>query len=147
MHSLQNTRLVLILFFTAVINFSYSQTSTSEFDQLRSKTEDLARIYPDSASIYAEKLITLATNSKSDQLLANAFSTMANLKIAKSFPDEAFALNEKSFNINKKLKNDAELSKNYSLYATITKIINCRIIFTTITYQQFNVCRHCNICF
>ena len=119
MHSLQNTRLVLILFFTAVINFSYSQTSTSEFDQLRSKTEDLLKIYPDSASVYAEKLITLATNSKSDQLLANAFSTMANLKIAKSFPDEAFALNEKSFNINKKLKNDAELSKNYSLYATI----------------------------
>ena len=119
MHSLQNTRLVLILFFTAVINFSYSQTTTSEFDQLRSKAEDLARIYPDSASIYAEKLITLATNSKSDQLLANAFSTMANFKIAKSFPDEAFALNEKSFNINKKLKNDAELSKNYSLYATI----------------------------
>ena len=69
--------------------------------------------------VYAEKLITLAVNAKSDQLLANAYSTMANLKIAKALPDEAFALNDKSYAINDKLDNAIELSKNYSLYGTI----------------------------
>ena len=121
MHPLKYACLVLFIFLTGV-SISYSQTTaikTTEFEQLRSKTEDLLKIYPDSALVYAEQLITLAVNSKSDQLLANAYSTMANLKIAKALPDEAFALNEKSYTINEKLKNDTELSKNYSLYGTI----------------------------
>ena len=122
MYPLKNVCLLSIVFFAAVINVSYAQTTankTTEFEQLRNKTEDLLKIYPDSALVYAEKLITLAVNAKSDQLLANAYSTMANLKIAKALPDEAFALNDKSYAINDKLDNAIELSKNYSLYGTI----------------------------
>ena len=122
MHPLKNVCLLSIVFLAAVINVSYAQTTankTTEFEQLRNKTEDLLKIYPDSALVYAEKLITLAVNAKSDQLLANAYSTMANLKIAKALPDEAFALNDKSYAINDKLDNAIELSKNYSLYGTI----------------------------
>jgi len=121
MHPLKNAYSILFIFLTALINISYAQTAitTTKFEELRNKTEDLMKTYPDSALVFAEKLIMLAVNSTSDQLLANAYSTMASLKIARSLPEEAFAINEKSFNINKKLKNDAELSKNYSLYATI----------------------------
>ena len=91
----------------------------STFETLKNETEEIARIKPDSASGYADKLLKMAKASKSEQLIATALSTMVDVKIRQSLPDLADSLNKISLAENIRLNNRAEIAKNYSQAATI----------------------------
>ena len=91
----------------------------STFEILKNETEEIARIKPDSASGYADKLLKMAKASKSEQLIATALSTMVDVKIRQSLPDLADSLNKISLAQNIRLNNRAEIAKNYSQAATI----------------------------
>lgn len=114
-----------IIFALLLIQFSIKAQSTNsklEFERIREKTQDLALKNIDSAEIYAEKLVIMAKTSKSDELLAKAFSTQSLIKQYHSKTDVALLLNQQSCEINKKLGNNSEIAKNYyrfgSLYDT-----------------------------
>ena len=116
-------RKIMILFFVFAFYNGFSQQSNKisekEFEVLRVKTMELAKIYPDSAIINSNDLIKLAKKTGSLKLIANAYNTQSEVKMLQSFPEEAYILNKKSFDINSKLKNDIELAKNYSLFGAL----------------------------
>jgi two-component system, NarL family, sensor kinase len=116
-------RKIISTFFVLAFFNNFSQQlnkiSEKEFEKLREKTEELAKIYPDSAITNSNILIKLAKKSGALQLIANAYNTQSQVKMLQSFPEEAYLLNKESFDINSKLKNNKELAKNYSLFGTI----------------------------
>ncbi len=112
--------LLLVLFSKTNSGFAqHSKLQIADFEILRNKTEDLLKIYPDSALVFANQLMTIATSEKSEALRAAALSTLSGVKIAQSLPDEAFPLNEESYNINKKLQDKKEIANNLSQFGTI----------------------------
>ena len=110
--------IILILFFSA--SFAQQATTlTTNFEALRNTTEQIVKIYPDSALKLSTNLITLAKSSGSEQLIANALNTLSSVQSANSLINEALASNQASFEINKHLKDNNELVKNYSQFGTI----------------------------
>jgi two-component system, NarL family, sensor kinase len=93
--------------------------SEKEFEELRSKIEQLALKNPDSANIYTDKLMKLAKDS--DKKMAKAISTIAFIKFSQSQEDEALKLYNKSLLINKKLNNQAGIAENYSFLGRINE--------------------------
>ncbi|MGB5006150.1 MAG: ATP-binding protein [Ferruginibacter sp.] len=120
---IQNLVRVLLLFVLfSKTNTGFAQNSKlliADFEKLRNKTEDLLKLYPDSALIFANRLMAMATSAESEALRAGALSTLSNIKIAKSLPDEALALNVESYAINKKLQDKKEITNNLSQFGTI----------------------------
>lgn len=118
-----HTLKIYILFLLFSYRNSYAQKEAkdnfSTFEILKNKTEEIARIKPDSASRYADKLLKMAKASKSEQLIATALSTMVDVKIRQSMPDVADSINKISLAKNLTLNNRAEISKNYSQAGTI----------------------------
>ena len=118
----QNLRIFLFIMLFSYQN-GYAQSKVkvklSTFEILKNKTEEIARIKPDSASGYADKLLKMATDSKSEQLIAIALSTMVDVKIRQSLPDLADSLNKISLAKNIQLNNRAEIAKNYSQFGTV----------------------------
>jgi signal transduction histidine kinase/tetratricopeptide (TPR) repeat protein len=115
-------RALLLLVLFSKTNPGFAQNSTlliTDFEKLRNKTEDLLKLYPDSALIFANRLMAMATSAKSEALRAVALSTLSNIKIAKSLPDEALVLNESSYLIHKRLKDKKEIANNLSQFGTI----------------------------
>jgi two-component system NarL family sensor kinase len=115
-------RVLLLLILFSKTNSGFAQNSkllTADFEMLRNKTEDLLKLYPDSALIFANRLMAMATSAESEALRAAALSTLSNIKIAKSLPDEALALNEESYNINKRLQDKKGIANNLSQFGTI----------------------------
>jgi len=115
-------RVLLLLILFSKTNSGFAQNSkllTADFEKLRNKTEDLLKLYPDSAFIFANRLMAMATSAESETLRAAALSTLSNIKIAKSLPDEALALNEESYNINKRLQDKKGIANNLSQFGTI----------------------------
>ncbi len=115
-------RVLLLLILFLKTNPGFTQNSTlliADYEKLRNKTEDLLKLYPDSALVFANRLMAMATSSKSETLHAAALSTLSNIKIAKSLPDEALALNEESYTINNKLRDKKEIANNLSQFGTI----------------------------
>jgi two-component system, NarL family, sensor kinase len=118
-------RKTIKLFFVLAFLNSYSQKSSrifeKEFEKFREETEELAKIFPDSAITNSADLMNLAKKIGSLQLIANAYNTQSQIKMWQSLPEEAFILNTKSFEINKKLKSNKELAKNHSLFGSISQ--------------------------
>lgn len=118
----QNLRIFLFIMLFSYQN-GYAQNKAkdkfSTFEILKKQTEEIARIKPDSASGYADKLLKMATDSKSEQLIAIALSTMVDVKIRQSLPDLADSLNKVSFAKNIKLNNRTEIAINYSQFGTV----------------------------
>ncbi len=59
--------LLLFLLFSKT-NSGFAQNSKlqiADFEILRNKTEDLLKLYPDSALVFANRLMTIATSEKS----------------------------------------------------------------------------------
>lgn len=115
-------RVLLLLMFLSKTIPDFAQNSKmliADFEKLRNKTEDLLKLYPDSALIFANRLMAMSTTAHSEVLRAGALSTLSNIKIAKSLPDEALVLNEQSYDINKRLKNKKEIANNLSQFGTI----------------------------
>jgi two-component system, NarL family, sensor kinase len=105
---------LFILLQMVLLQSIFSQPAGNDFEKLRFKVIELATTNPDSAELYAKKLMEMAALSKSDQLLANALNTMALVKIWQSLPDEALRLNEQSLTINSRLSNADEIADNYT---------------------------------
>jgi two-component system, NarL family, sensor kinase len=121
MKALKNVFLFFIISII-VTNTSFGQNDAKaviEFDLLREKAQDLVSRKTDSAEIYAQQLMQIAKASKSEQFLADALSTLSLVKIYQGKQDEALQLNEQSFEINKKTKNDKELANNYYRFGTL----------------------------
>ncbi len=96
-----------------------SKTQISNFNTLRNKTEEVLKIYPDSALTLSNELMMMAKSSGSEQLLANALNTLSSVQSANSLVKEALASNESSYAINKRLKDNNELINNFSQFGTI----------------------------
>jgi two-component system, NarL family, sensor kinase len=96
-----------------------SKTQISNFNTLRNKTEEVLKIYPDSALTLSNELMMMAKSSGSEQLLANALNTLSSVQSANSLVKEALASNESSYAINKRLKDNNELVNNFSQFGTI----------------------------
>ena len=97
-------------------NTTSNPVSVKDFEKFREKTEKIALIYPDSADIYSNRLLIMAENSKSQQLLANALITKVRLNV---YAKDAFSLNQKSLSINTKLNSINEIAKNYTLFGVL----------------------------
>ncbi len=96
-----------------------SKTQISNFNTLRNRTEEVLKIYPDSALTLSNELMMMAKSSGSEQLLANALNTLSSVQSANSLVKEALASNESSYAINKRLKDNNELVNNFSQFGTI----------------------------
>lgn len=137
--------LLLVLF--SKTNCGFAQNSkllVADFENLRNKTEELLKSYPDSALIFANRLMVMATSAKSDALRAAALSTLSNIKIAKSLPDEALALNEESYGINKRLQVKKEIANNLSQFGTIYQNKGDYINATKYFIQSLDVAKQLN---
>lgn len=122
---MKQRRITCLVFFIAIFlcnNVSIAQSAIhvdSAFASIRERALELVSRNTDSAEIYANQLIQIAKISNADQLLADALSTLSLVKIYQSKPDEAFELNQQSFEINTKTKNAKELAKNNYRFGTL----------------------------
>jgi two-component system, NarL family, sensor kinase len=113
---------IVSLLFLLLHCFGYGQTTLSSkndannFKQLREKTEQMLSFHPDSAKVYADKLMKMAKDSKSERLLAIAL--IMKLKTNDSAEDD-LELNKKSLAINIKLNAVDEIARNYMLFGVI----------------------------
>ncbi len=96
-----------------------SVVKNESFDKLRSSTEKLNVDFPDSALIFAKKLLEMANSGTSDQAKAEAFCTMARVKLKLALPDEALDYNEQSYTINNKIQNETGIAENCINYGSI----------------------------
>jgi two-component system, NarL family, sensor kinase len=111
--------LFINVFILVNILFAQNKTKEEDFETLIQKTEDLAIDFPDSAMLFARKLIDLANISKSEQQYANALCVLAKVKYKSAKPDEAIEDNQKSYLINIRLNNQKEVAKNYFTFGSI----------------------------
>ena len=118
-HHLKICFLILLFSYNNCYTQNNEKDKTSQFELLKNKAEEIAKIKPDSAIKFADNLLKIAIASKSEQLIATALSTMVDVKIRQSLPDVADSLNKVSLEKNLKLNNRAEISKNYSQSGTI----------------------------
>ena len=116
---MKSLKIVFVLQFMSYFMTGQVPAKITEFENLKQKTQDLALKNIDSAEIYAEKLVLLAKTSKSDELLAKAFGTQALVKQYHSKSEEALALIQQAFEMNKKAGNNSELAKNYYRFGSI----------------------------
>ena len=144
MYAFKEAFLLMCCCFVMATNNLFAQNATKaeiEFESLRERALDLVSRKTDSAEIYANRLMQIAATSKSEQLQANALSTLSLVKVYQSKPDEAFALNKQSFEINQKTKNTKELAMNNyrfgTLYNTKSDFVNAAKYFlVTIELSQ-----------
>ncbi len=126
---------ILFLFFSFYSGFTQNNVKhkVSQFELLKNKTEEIAKIKPDSASKFADDLLYMAKASKSENFIATALSVMVDVKIRQSMPDLADSLNKISLAKNLKIGNRVEIAKNYSQSGTICQnkgdYVNATIFF------------------
>ncbi len=93
--------------------------SEKEFEKLRKKTEEISKLYPDSANFYAIRVMKIARTFNSNSKIAKALSTNAYVKSSQNLEDQALKLNQQSYLINNELNDQAEIAKNYLIFAGI----------------------------
>ncbi len=121
---MKNIKLKLLsIFFLLTFQINYGQNNASkekfsvkEFEKLRIKTENIVLSYPDSASIYASKLISFSKKLNNEELYAKALLTSVKINV---FSKEALSTNQKALDINLKLNKIEEVAKSYTLFGAI----------------------------
>ena len=116
---MKTLKIVFVLQFICCFVNGQAPAKITEFDKMKQKTMDFALKNIDSADVYAIKMMKIAKVSQSDLMYADALSTMALIKQYESKLDEALQLNNESFELNKKLKNNKNIASNYYRFGNI----------------------------
>ena len=116
---MKTLKIVFVLQFIGCFVNGQAPAKITEFDKMKQKTMDFALKNIDSADVYAIKMMKIAKVSQSDLMYADALSTMALIKQYESKLDEALQLNNESFELNKKLKNNKNIASNYYRFGNI----------------------------
>ncbi len=134
---------IIVTFFMFAFCNGFSQQvnkiSEKEFMVLREKTENIIYQYPDSADIYCDKLLNFAKKLNSEQIYANALSTLAFIKSISFSSDEVLMQNRKSFLINKKLKNNKEIANNYFLFSKYYQMKSNNVLGTKFLLMSLEI--------
>jgi signal transduction histidine kinase len=113
-------KLVLLLIIISSVNsFSQKNNSEREFEKNRILIENLSVLDIHSANKKAIVLLSAAKKYDSPSHIAKAESTLAYVKVIEAKCDEAEILNTKSLLVNRKLKDNKEIVKNYFNQAII----------------------------
>lgn len=112
---------LLIFCFWVSKGFGQNDANSNSFEKLKKQTEEIAKMKPDSASDYADRLLKMAKAMKSEPMYAEALSTMADVRIRQSLPDLADSLNKLALDINLKQKNRPGIALNYSQFGTTSQ--------------------------
>jgi two-component system, NarL family, sensor kinase len=111
-----------ILVFLLHISSSYGQTNSTlkkdidDFEKLSKKNEQMLSFHPDSAIVYANRLMEIAKKSGSESLYAKALIAKVRANV---LAKDAYDLNRKSFAINQKLNAENEIANNYMLFGVL----------------------------
>ncbi len=111
-----------ILVFLLLISSSYGQTNSTlkkdidDFEKLSKKNEQMLSFHPDSAIVYANRLMGIAKKSGSESLYAKALIAKVRANV---LAKDAYDLNQKSFAINQKLNAENEIANNYMLFGVL----------------------------
>ena len=116
---MKTLKIVFVLQFIGCFVNGQAPAKITEFDKMKQKTMDFALKNIDSADVYAIKMMKIAKVSQSDLMYADALSTMALIKQYESKLDEALQLNNESFELNKRLKNNKNIASNYYRFGNI----------------------------
>jgi len=111
-----------ILVFLLLISSSYGQTNLTlkkdidDFEKLSKKNEQMLSFHPDSAIVYANRLMEIAKKSGSESLYAKALIAKVRANV---LAKDAYDLNQKSLAINQKLNAENEIANNYMLFGVL----------------------------
>jgi two-component system, NarL family, sensor kinase len=115
---------ILLILFCGKLMASNAQSANDSmlFEKTKTRALDLTIKNIDSAEIYADQLIKWGKDFKSDFFLAEALSIKAHCFLNRGKPDQAMEINQESYAINKKIKNDKGLASNHYRFGTIYNV-------------------------
>ncbi len=97
---------------------STAQVEDKSFNDFVQKTKELVRVYPDSASKDALKIMSQAKLSNDSKKIAEAYILLAEVKMVQSKADEALKLCDTALVLNQKLKYQKGICQVYGISAS-----------------------------